>query len=100
MSGDRDVLTEALRALLCDWNHPSSLATMSLTDTIEKVARFVEQREAVLREHVIPRTQLRQRGLVVNGIEFIPMVIVERHLPFAVPPGQTVEAVFVVDGEA
>lgn len=35
-------------------------------------------------------------GILVNGVEFIPMNIVEQHIPFAVPPGQDVQTVYIV----
>jgi hypothetical protein len=36
-----------------------------------------------------------QVGLLVNGAEFIPQDIAERHMPFAAPPDVKVQAVYV-----
>lgn len=36
-----------------------------------------------------------QVGLLINGIEFVPQDIVNEHMPFAVPPGVNVQAVFI-----
>lgn len=35
-----------------------------------------------------------QLGILIDGIEFIPLHVMRQHMPFAVPPGQEVVAVF------
>jgi hypothetical protein len=32
---------------------------------------------------------VKRLGIVINGVELIPAEVFERHIPFAVPPGQT-----------
>lgn len=38
-----------------------------------------------------------QVGLLIDGVEFIPLDIVRKHLPFAAPPDVKVQAVYVFE---
>lgn len=37
---------------------------------------------------------MRRAGILIDGIEFIPQAIVDKHIPFGVPPGQTIEVLW------
>jgi hypothetical protein len=37
-----------------------------------------------------------QIGLLIDGHEFVPQDIVDKHTPFATPPGADVQAVYVL----
>jgi hypothetical protein len=45
------------------------------------------------------RAEFIQVGLLLNGAEFIPQDIAERHMPFAAPPDVKVQAVYVREDE-
>jgi hypothetical protein len=39
---------------------------------------------------------MRRLGLLINGIEFVPAAIVDKHTPFGVPPGMEVEVAWTL----
>lgn len=90
----QEKLAELIReALEADWYRPG-VTNLGLWSSI---AHTLAER---LVEHVVLRANVEQLGLLIDGTEFVPQAIVEKHMPFATPPGTLVDAVFrIVEDE-